>query len=561
MIMTFTNRLLLTSLLAMGGAGAWAEIPEGYYDACEGLTKSALKSQLYTIVKNHTAISYSKGTWAAFKYTDVHDGDYWWDMYTDDQVPVTSTSGMNVEHSFPKSWWGGTKNDAYKDIVHLVPANANANNLRSNHPFAEVGTELSYKQSVPSPRFKYGTPKAGQAEGYAKCFEPDDEYKGDFARIYFYMVTCYQNLTWAGNGPLTAEQGTYPTLKPWAIEMLLRWHRMDPVSQKELDRNEGIWSQQNNRNPFVDHPEMVEYIWGDKMGEGWSASGSTGPVNPPVDPDPDPDPDPDTDYGLLTSPLAGDTYLFEGVHPGETMLLEIPVLGKDLTRALTASISGVGADMFSLKVGSLSLPAVNINASDIVDENGYALKVVYAPTAETEADGWDLATLTLSGQDLKEPVTVTLQGSCVAKVELSAITVLPVEDVTPEEYTLTWLPAGVEVDGYTVTRRIFEADGTTLYDLLEYDLEGDQTSLTVTDRDPQRREALSVTATLGGETSPASNEVIVEAATESVEGITADPSCEVRYFDAAGYELPGRPTVPGVYLVRIGNLSSKTIVR
>ncbi|MBP3298959.1 MAG: endonuclease, partial [Muribaculaceae bacterium] len=272
--------VFLTLATALAALSAGAAIPAGYYDACKGKSKGALKSQLYTIVKNHNAISYGDATWRAFKSTDVRDGKYWWDIYTDANVNISGNSSMNIEHSFPKSWWGGGKNDAYRDIVHLMPVNANANNLRNNYPFAEVETEKSYKQQVPSPRFRYGYPKSGQGGNATYVFEPDDEYKGDLARTYFYMVTCYQNLTWSGNGTYTAAQNTYPTLQPWAQEMLLRWHREDPVSQKELDRNEGVYREQGNRNPFIDHPEMVEHIWGDRQNQGWAT----------VDPDPDPDP-------------------------------------------------------------------------------------------------------------------------------------------------------------------------------------------------------------------------------------------------------------------------------
>lgn len=147
---------IYTSLVAgmlCVSAGVYADAPAGYYSQCEGKSKGALKSQLYTIVKNHTPISYgsgSTGTWWAFESTDVHEDGYWWDIYTDARVSAANRapSSMNIEHTFPKSWWGGAKNNAYKDIVHLMPVNAAANNLRSNLPYGEVGTEKSYKQDL-----------------------------------------------------------------------------------------------------------------------------------------------------------------------------------------------------------------------------------------------------------------------------------------------------------------------------------------------------------------------------------------------------------------------------
>jgi hypothetical protein len=101
-------------------------------------------------------------------------------------------------------------------------------------------------------------------------FEPTDEYKGDFARVYMYMVTCYEDLSsrWTSAGRSSMLQNnTYPTLNVYAVNLLLEWHRNDPVSQKELDRNDVVQKIQKNRNPFIDMPELAEYIWGTKMAE------------------------------------------------------------------------------------------------------------------------------------------------------------------------------------------------------------------------------------------------------------------------------------------------------
>lgn len=81
------------------------------------------------------------------------------------------------------------------------------------------------------------------------------------------MVTTYSNLNWNSNYMWMLQQNSYPTLTRWAIDMLLDWSRHDPVSQKEIDRNEQVYLIQNNRNPFIDFPELCEYIWGDKMGQ------------------------------------------------------------------------------------------------------------------------------------------------------------------------------------------------------------------------------------------------------------------------------------------------------
>lgn len=379
-----------------------AEAPEGYYDACAGKSKSALKSQLHTIIKNHKRISYD-GLWAAFVDTDVApDGDYWWDIYTFEKVNTSTHTGMNREHSFPKSWWGGNKNDAYSDIVHLMPVNEWANNDRSNHPYAEVETERAPNYRCPSPNYKLGSPKSGMGGGDNIVFEPADEFKGDLARTYFYMVTCYQDLTWSVDGLRTLAQGVYPTLQPWALEMLLRWHRNDPVSDKERRRNDGVYARQNNRNPFIDHPEMVEHIWGSLMDEPWQDG--EGPVGPgPVEPG---------DPASLTSPVDADIISFGLVEQGSFATHVIPVLGSGFTSSVTARISGPDADMYSMLIGTTPLQTLALPAAEINSQDGCYVTVRYMPAVETDAEAMHVATLTLSGKDMEEAVTVRLEGNC-----------------------------------------------------------------------------------------------------------------------------------------------------
>lgn len=387
-----------------------AEAPAGYYDACAGKSKSALKSQLHTIIKNHKRISYS-GLWDAFFSTDVApDGDYWWDVYTFEKVSTSTHSSMNREHSFPKSWWGGATNDAYSDLVHLMPVNEWANNDRSNHPYAEVETEKAPNYRCPSPNYKLGTPKSGMGGGDNIVFEPADEFKGDLARTYFYMVTCYQDYTWSADGLCTVAQGVYPTLQPWAQEMLLRWHRADPVSDKERSRNDGVYERQNNRNPFIDHPEMVEHIWGDLMEKPWGE----GPDEPgPVEPG---------DEAVLTSPVDADAVAFGQVEPGVASLHVIPVLGSGFTSSVTARISGPDAEMFSMLVGATPLQTLALPASEINSQDGCYITVRYLPAEETEAEAQHVATLTLSGKDLAQEVSVRLEGNCrTASVELPSL--------------------------------------------------------------------------------------------------------------------------------------------
>lgn len=229
--------------------------PNGYYNSITGKKTQALKTALSTLLLNHTVQEYNS-LWGFFPSTDARPDGTVWDMYSSTVRTFGSTSGMNREHSFPKSWWGGAVLPAYTDINHLYPSDADANMAKSNYPLGEVGT--SY--------FNNGVTKVGNNifPGYSttsKVFEPANEYKGDFARTYFYMVTCYQNYTWSYM--YMVDQNVYPTLKPWAATMLMQWHRQDPVSTKEIFRNEAVFKIQNNRNPFIDYPQLAEYLWGD----------------------------------------------------------------------------------------------------------------------------------------------------------------------------------------------------------------------------------------------------------------------------------------------------------
>lgn len=102
-------------------------------------------------------------------------------------------------------------------------------------------------------------------EGFA-VWEPGDEWKGDFARGYMYMATCYQNLTFSNNvAQEILTTGDYPTLKPWAYTLYIEWAKDDQVSQLEIARNNAVSEIQGNRNPFVDFPNLMDYIWGDSV--------------------------------------------------------------------------------------------------------------------------------------------------------------------------------------------------------------------------------------------------------------------------------------------------------
>lgn len=262
------KRQLLTVILLCVGGLLFAQAPTGYYNNAYNKQGHALRVALHQIIKSHTSLSYS-ALWDAYYTTDVRpDNGKVWDIYSDNPGGTTAyyyTLGSNQcgnynsegdcynrEHSVPKSWF----NDAspmYTDLFHLYPTDGYVNGRRGNLPLGEVGsaTWTSTNNS------KLGT---CITPGYSNTvFEPNNAYKGDLARTYFYMAVCYMD---KNLGAETQSMFTGGDLKPWALAMLLRWHHDDPVSQKEINRNNAVYALQNNRNPFIDFPELVDRIFG-----------------------------------------------------------------------------------------------------------------------------------------------------------------------------------------------------------------------------------------------------------------------------------------------------------
>ncbi|MBP5508873.1 MAG: endonuclease [Prevotella sp.] len=252
-----------------------------YASSLNGKKKEALKTAVYNIIRKndqnpsneHIVLDYGNGknkTWWGFWYTDritgtqecinrYSDKKFYFESKTSNSGKVID--GMNIEHSFPKSWWGGTENSAYKDLFNLYPSDTQANSDKSNYP---MGVVEQVSSQVPG----YDKVGKGTIDGVKNtwCWEPGDQYKGDFSRAYMYMATRYQNYTWSGTqGKQQLVAGEWPTLKQWAYTLYMQWVRNDPVDQLEIDRNEAVYNIQYNRNLFVDFPYLAEYIWGDSI--------------------------------------------------------------------------------------------------------------------------------------------------------------------------------------------------------------------------------------------------------------------------------------------------------
>lgn len=252
-----------------------AAIPDGYYDDVNGKKSAeAILIALNSIISGHTVINYD-GLEPYYQQTDFYS-DTLWDMYStcrfvadDANIPQKQLcDGWNKEHVCCQSWLGSGA--MVSDLYNVYPTDARVNNLRSNYPYGEVdgpnGTGIS-KDPEGHALGKLGY-SVKTISGYSeRVFEPHDDYKGDFARTFMYMVACYRSNTLnSGNG--TVMFTSSPTnFTAYAKEMLLRWHRQDPVSQKEVDRNQAVYGIQKNRNPFIDYPDLAEYIWGNKVGQ------------------------------------------------------------------------------------------------------------------------------------------------------------------------------------------------------------------------------------------------------------------------------------------------------
>lgn len=270
-----------------------ADIP-AYYASLNNKSGSSLMTTLNTVTNvGFSSLGYD-GLWGAYPYSDVYPADSvgkagkLWDMYGGCEFPTDSKrcgnyngecDCVNREHSIPKSWWGGGKNNMYSDIFHLVPTDGYVNNRRAAYAFGEV-VNATYQYNG----CKLGSPKAvstTKATIYnatsATCsaspvFEPGAQYKGDFARGYLGMIASYYNSSYSitsgdGSSIFEAFKSSHFGLTQYGVVLLMKWHREDPVSQKEIDRNNGIQKTQGNRNPFIDYPYLAEYIWGEHAGE------------------------------------------------------------------------------------------------------------------------------------------------------------------------------------------------------------------------------------------------------------------------------------------------------
>ncbi|KIA90720.1 endonuclease [Kaistella jeonii] len=267
----------------------FAQIPSGYYDGTSTLTGYSLKSKLHDIIAKKT-ISWHYGDLQNFyNQTDVdkyYDYDasnttILLDMYSNNPTGTTAyhyTSaqmigsanaeglGWNREHMMPQSSFNSNY-PMYSDLFFVIPTDARINQLRSNYPYGMAGTTNYWLFTNGSKINKNGTPNSGYT---GRVYEPINEFKGDIARSLLYFAVRYEgklnsfnfyNGTSPANDTSPLDGTEEKAFENWYIAMLLQWNNQDPVSQKEIDRNNAVYNIQKNRNPFIDHPEWVNLIW------------------------------------------------------------------------------------------------------------------------------------------------------------------------------------------------------------------------------------------------------------------------------------------------------------
>ncbi|MBR2084840.1 MAG: endonuclease [Muribaculaceae bacterium] len=536
-------RWTLVLMAALTCLGASAAIPDGYYSSLNGKSGQALKDAIHELAIRHTTLSYGS-LWAYFAETDCRDDDNSkvWDMYSDKTYyfrgGTSGVYGMHKEHSLPKSWWGGydeTQGHAgYTDINHLYPSDGDANMAKSNHPLGEVST-ASFDNGVT----KVGSPKTGQGGGSNSVFEPDDRYKGDFARTYFYMACAYQNYTWKYTYMLT--NNSWKSLNDWSIDLLCRWARNDAVSDKEVSRNDAVQKHQNNRNPFIDFPELFEYIWGNRQGEVFYVD------------DTNPQPVYDGDPELIT-PTQGTVLDFGEVAIGKSLDYVLYIKGRGLNNPLSLQLYRYDYEMFNISVTTVSRTAAN-------SAEGYPLTITYTPTALGE----HTTRLLISDGGLTGSVGVELRARCVPVPTLSTLTALPASGINGTNYTANWQAANEQVDYYIITRTVYSNDNNEVTTETFTTGSGQETSYVFTDRRPGETHTYSVQSYRLGYLSEPSNVITLDAS--GITGIEADKPLQVLAVDGGILvkcsESVGRASIyniAGQEVKRIDNLKDDMVI-
>ncbi len=243
--------------------------PTGYYAALAGLSGGALKQAIQDIIANPAVVH-------AHNYGDIIEilktadqnplnSNEVWLMYVEKprsklefQDTGINTGKWNREHIYPQSRGGYTDGtSSIPDGINIwLPTNADdilAGHGDAHHLRAEDGPENTIRNNN-----NYGL------TGYNGPSGTKGSWKGDVARAVFYMAVRYNALSVVNGDIPVSTVGQLGDLTS-----LLTWNTLDPADDFEMNRNNYIYTWQVNRNPFIDYPDLANYIWGAKAGQVW----------------------------------------------------------------------------------------------------------------------------------------------------------------------------------------------------------------------------------------------------------------------------------------------------
>jgi endonuclease I len=442
------KNLILSLFLYFLSFSLFAQIPAGYYTTAEGKVDAALKTQLATIISAGAVDKGYDGLYTIYQTSDNLPSGKVWDMYSikadgtanyyfthnTDKCGSYSSEGncYNREHTFCDSWLGAASPQR-SDAHHILPTDGYVNNRRSSYPHGKVGT-ATWTSSNGS---KLGN--ADPSTGYSgTVFEPIDEFKGDFARMYFYVATRYESKIagWVGNGSAgeILAGNTYPAYKTWFYTMMVQWADQDPVSQKEITRNNAIYAAQKNRNPYIDHPELVDYIWGAKKGQAWSATGGT--------------------YPTLSTPTANSTVDFGKIAYQQTAGTSLMITASNLTGDLSFALSGINAANFSISTTTITKAQA---------EEGYNLTINF----NAQTVGAQSATISITGGG------ITATNVMLKATSSDEFLAMPATNISTTGFNANWTISAAAT-GYSLNVFTMQSSGGTVSQTL---LEDDFTSL------------------------------------------------------------------------------------
>ena len=383
-----------------------------YYANIDGKATDSndnLRKTLCTIISNdYTTIGYSSlpnSVYAASSNpSDFYNGSsktmediyssYPYNSSQDGSSATTCGTGWNKEHTVPQSWFGKAS-PMVSDAHHVFPTDIRMNSCRSNYPYGENNAS-KYCSS-----YGYGHLGTSTFSGYTgQVFDPGSKedcggncYRGDLARVYFYMATRYRttNFTNGTGGTSFTYTNGVADLTDYMKNLMLKWHREDPVSEKELKRNNAIYAHQHNRNPFVDYPCLVEYIWGDKKGETVSLSslisGYTGVGTDCCSSEP-------------TLTVSSSSVTISPIATSSSTTQTFTVTGANLTGSISITKNSGSSSYITVSPTSITS---GYNGTNIIT-------ITYNAPASA---GTHTATLTISSTGAT-PVTVNITASCAA---------------------------------------------------------------------------------------------------------------------------------------------------